>query len=303
MPRWIEPQFPKLVSAAPTGPDWIHEIKFDGYRVQLRVEKRVVTIRTRRGHDWTEKFPALATAAARLPNCILDGELCAVDENSKPDFPALIGALDANRSGSLILFAFDCLWRGRQDLRSQPLLTRKAALQQLIDKLDSPRIRFSTHTTGPGPSIFKAACGQELEGIVSKRASATYTSGKGESWVKTKCRPAQEIVVGGWTQEGARFKALLAGVYERGKLKYIGKIGTGFSERVLSPLLTRMKKVERKGSPFAGAQPRSSSTIHFVEPDIVAEIAHAGYIDGELRQASFKGVREDKPPREVSLEP
>lgn len=303
MPRWIEPQFPKLVSAAPIGPDWIHEIKFDGYRVQLRVEKRVATIRTRRGHDWTDKFPVLAKAAAKLPDCIIEGELCAVSEDSKPDFTALIGALNANRSGSLILFAFDCLWRGREDLRYQPLLTRKAALQQLVDKLDSPRIRFSTHTVGAGPSIFKAACGQDLEGIVSKRTNATYISGKSDSWLKTKCRPAQEIVVGGWTQEGVRFKALLAGVYERGKLKYIGKIGTGFSERVLTPLLTRMKQVERKVSPFAGAQPRSSSTIHFVEPEIVAEIAHGGYIDGELRQASFKGIREDKAPSQVGPEP
>jgi len=302
MPRWIEPQFPKLVGAAPSGPDWIHEVKFDGYRMQLRVEKRSVTIRTRRGHDWTEKFPALAKAASKLPDCIVDGELCAVGEDGKPDFPALIGALNANRSGSLVFFAFDCMWRGREDLRYQPLLTRKDVLQRLVDTLDSPRIRYSTHTSGAGPAIFKAACAQHLEGVVCKRAKATYDSGKGNCWVKVKCRPAQEVVVGGWTQDGARFKALLAGVYERGKLRYIGKVGTGFSERVLSPLVTRLKAKERKASPFAGQQPRSSSAIHFVDPEIVAEIAHAGFIDGELRQASFKGVREDKPAKDVGLE-
>ena len=120
--------------------------------------------------------------------------------------------------------------------------------------------------------------------------------------MKVKCRPAQEIVVGGWTQEGARFKALLAGVYERGRLRYIGKVGTGFSERLLSPLVKRLKAHEQKASPFAGPQPRSSATIHYVAPDIVAEIAHAGFIDGELRQASFKGVREDKAAKDVARE-
>ena len=146
MPRWIEPQFPKLVGAAPSGSQWIHEVKFDGYRMQLRVEKRAVTLRTRRGHDWTEKFPALAKAAAKLPDCILDGELCAVGADGKPDFPALIGALNANRSGSLVFFAFDCMWRGREDLRYQPLLSRKRVLEQLVTTLDSARIRlFDAH--------------------------------------------------------------------------------------------------------------------------------------------------------------
>ena len=302
MPQWIEPQFPKLVGAAPIGSKWIHEIKFDGYRMQLRVEGRRATLRTRRGHDWTDKFPAIAKAAAKLPDCIVDGELCAVGKDGKPDFPALISALKAERSGSLVLFTFDCLWREGADMRGQPLTARKAELQAMVDTLDSPRLRYSTHTVGNGPAVFKAACGHEIEGIVSKRADAPYDSGKGASWVKVKCRPAQEVVVGGWTQDGLRFKALLAGVYERGKLRYIGKIGTGFSERVLAPLLDRLKKAERKASPFTGQQPRATSTIHYVEPEIVAEIAHGGFIDGELRQASFKGVREDKPASEVGRE-
>jgi bifunctional non-homologous end joining protein LigD len=302
MPRWLEPQFPKLVSEAPTGSDWIHEVKFDGYRMQLRVEKKEATLRSRNGYDWSEKFPALVRDAAKLPDCIIDGELCAIDAAGKPDFAALISQMDPKRSGGLVLFAFDLLWFGREDLRSQTLLDRKARLETLIAGVSS-RLRYSTHTAGDGPALWNAACSQELEGIVSKRGNATYQSGKGDSWRKTKCRPAQEVVVGGWTESRpGHFKALLAGVYERGKLRYIGKVGTGFSDRVLTPLYERLRKARRTRSPFAGEQPSSSNIIHFVEPEIVAEIAHAGFIEGELRQASFKGLRIDKSPTSVERE-
>ena len=212
------PQFPKLVDKAPTGPEWIHEIKFDGYRVQLHVVRKRVTIRTRRGHDWTDKFPALVKAAAKLPNCIIDAELCAVDRRGASDFPALLAALHT-RSSHLVLFCFDMPWGPRGDLREHPLLDRKAALAAALEKAGSPLLRYSAHFEDDGVAIARAACAQQLEGIVSKLVDASYRSGKGESWLKTKCRPGIELVIGGWAEKGASFPSLLVGAYDGGKAR------------------------------------------------------------------------------------
>jgi bifunctional non-homologous end joining protein LigD len=301
MPPFIEPQFPKLVDRAPVGPQWIHEVKFDGYRTQLRVEKKAATIRTRRGHDWTDKFPALVRAAAKLPDCIIDGELCALDEDGKPDFPALLSSLYGD-SSKLVLFAFDLLYDRKQDMRGAPLLMRKHRLREVIGDRGRP-FGYSAHTDGDGNEIFAAACRGQLEGIVSKCGNAPYRSGKGESWVKVKCRPDQELVIGGWTQNGAAFRSLLLGAYEDGKFRYVGKVGTGFGGRLLDELMPKLKAHQTSSSPFAGKPPRSSADIYWTKPRLVAQVQFAGWTgDGQVRQASFKGLRADKPANTVTFE-
>jgi bifunctional non-homologous end joining protein LigD len=301
MPPWIEPQFPKLVDRAPVGDQWIHEVKFDGYRMQLRVEKKAATIRTRRGLDWTEKFPVLVGAASKLPDCIIDGELCAVDEEGKPDFPALLSCLHGDTT-KLVLFTFDLLWERKQDLRDVPLLMRKHRLHELIGERGRP-FGYSAHTEGDGNEIFAAACRGQLEGIVSKCGNAPYRSGKGETWLKVKCRPDQELIIGGWTQNGASFRSLLLGAYEDGKLVYVGKVGTGFGGRMLDDLLPKLKAHQIASSPFSGKQPRSSADIYWAKPKLVAQVQFAGWTgDGQVRQASFKGLRTDKAAEQVTLE-
>lgn len=301
-PPFIEFQFPKLVASAPTGDDWIHEVKYDGYRMQIRVVAGEVSIRTRRGHDWTDRFPRLVRSAAKLKDCVLDGEMCAVDKDGNPDFANLISSLKRN-TDHLVFFAFDVLWLGREDMRRRDQITRKLALAKAIERA-GPGIHYSAHTVGGGPALFAAACKRSLEGIVSKRASATYVAGKGGAWLKTKCRPGMEVVIGGWTTSGsASFKSILAGAYEGGKLRYIGKVGTGFSARILDDLAPRLRKLEIERSPFAGRQPTSSEKMRFVRPELVAEIAFESWTaDALLRQASFKGLRADKPADTVAVE-
>lgn len=301
-PSFIEFQFPKLVASAPTGDDWIHEVKYDGYRMQIRVAGGDVTIRTRRGHDWTDRFPRLVRSAAKLKDCIIDGEMCAVDADGTPDFATLIASLKRN-TDKLVFFAFDILWLGRQDMRRRDQITRKLALAKALERA-GPGIHYSAHTVGHGPALFTAACKRSLEGIVSKRASAAYEAGKGAAWCKTKCRPGMEVVIGGWTVSASgAFKSILAGAHEGGKLRYVGKVGTGFSARSLDDLIPKLLKREVSRSPFFCEQPISRQSIHYARPDLVAEIAFESWTaDGLLRQASFKAVRTDKPADAVVME-
>ena len=312
-PAFLPLQHPRLVARPPTGPGWTHEVKLDGYRMQVAVRRGVATWFSRNGHDWSARMADFAAALADMPDCVFDGELCALMENGRSDFSALrsaMGRREAGRiEGDLRFFAFDCLRHGREDLRPRPLAERKEHLEALFFpgcEPRSPRLDYVDPLAGEGALLLEAACRLSLEGIVSKRLDAPYTGGvkRLDSWVKAKCRPSQEVVVGGWESDGSRFRSLLAGVWENGAFRYVGHINTGYPQSVVADLLPRLRAMEILVSPYAsGDPPRKTSDIHWVRPELVANVEIAEWTaSGKLRQSSFKGLRFDKAAREVVRE-
>jgi bifunctional non-homologous end joining protein LigD len=303
-PAFQPPQLATLVDHVPPGAAWVHEMKYDGYRCLIAVGGGQARAYTRSGLDWSEKFAPVVQAAGKLKvrSALIDGEAVVLDANGKSNFQALQASLKGGKA-NLVYFAFDLLELNGEDLKAQPLLVRKAKLAKLIGS-GKGVIRYSEHIQGQGEKLLQSFCGAGLEGVVSKRADSRYSGVRSDSWLKTKCIRRQEFVIVGWTpSDKARgFRSLLLGVNEKGKLRYAGKVGTGFDGPEMTRLLKRMKPLEQKAATVTA--PRAAvKGAHWLTPELVAEIAYTEETtDGVLRHPSYLGLRDDKKPEAVVVE-
>jgi bifunctional non-homologous end joining protein LigD len=311
LPAFVAPCLATLSDKAPDSDNWVHEIKFDGYRIQGRLDRGKVKLLTRKGLDWTKKFPTIADAVAKLPvrSALIDGEVVVEDDDGISSFSLLQQDLKAERHDRMVFYVFDLMYLEGADLRSLPLGARKDALAKLLKRQPARGpLRLSESLTAPGTTLLRHACKMGLEGIVSKIADAPYLSGRDHDWVKTKCSDRQEFVVAGVvpsTADAHAVGALVLGFYERGKLHYAGRTGTGFTRELARTLYRKLTALKTTETPFetVPAEERGARKPIWVEPKVVVEVDFHGWTyGGRVRQASFQGVREDKAAKDVVRE-
>lgn len=292
----------------PTGRGWLHEVKYDGYRIVARKAGGEVTLFSRSGLDWTVRFPAIAKALLSLAteSVLLDGEIAFVLPSGITDFKSLQEHIDTPNT-AIRYFVFDLLSLDGKDWRKKPLKERRAQLAKLISaKGVSDFLIYADYVEGSGPEFFAQVRAMGLEGIVSKRADRPYLSGRGKDWLKIKCTRGEEFVIGGYSRsdvKGKPFSSLLLGTFDDGQLIYSGKVGTGFDAADFDMLARKFKPLERAASPFVEVPREERKDAVWLEPKLVAQVAYTERTrDGRLRHPSFKGLREDKPAHEVHRE-
>jgi bifunctional non-homologous end joining protein LigD len=302
-PAFQAPQLATLVDAVPSGNDWLHEYKYDGYRLLIATAEGAATAWTRKGNDWSDKFRAIVRAAANLPaGCLIDGEVVALDKKGKPSFQLLQSTLKGG-DADLAFYAFDLLVDQGEDITKLPNLERKERLAALL-KTVGPPILYGDHVVGKGEALFEAICKEGGEGIISKKANAPYKGERGKNWLKIKCIQRQEFVIVGWQDSDKRhgFRSLHLAARDGAKLKYAGKVGTGFDTKMIHELSDRMRPMEVE-EPTLDVPRSARRGSHWIEPKLVGEVAYTEFTDdGILRHPSFIALREDKPAREVVLE-
>lgn len=311
MPDIVSPQLATLAEHAPKGDDWLSEVKFDGYRAVSRIEHGSAQIFTRAGNDWTAKWPAITESLKALPvaQAWIDGEVVATDSDGKISFQALQNLMRLGKGAQLAYYVFDLIYLDGHDLSAVPLVERKRLLKNILDNLpEGSPVLYSDHIAGGAQQVFEHACMHGIEGIVAKRADAGYQQYRSRAWLKVKCMLRQEFVIAGYTDPGGsrvEFGALLVGGYdERQRLQYCGKVGTGFDRALLKSVSRDFKKLEQAKTAFHNPPTGSEARgVHWLKPELVAEVDFAQWTNGgNIRHASFVGLRTDKPQAQIVRE-
>jgi bifunctional non-homologous end joining protein LigD len=309
LPDFIPPQLATLVPAPPSGDAWLHELKFDGYRMVCHLDRGKARFWSRNQKDWTEKFPNLSKALKAFPanTAILDGEVVVVDKSGRTSFQKLQQSMKGG-AATFIFQIFDLVYLDGYNLTRVPLQERKTLLEDLLAGADAKGpLRYSDHVVGNGDRFFKQACEYGIEGIVSKLADSVYESTRSRSWLKVKCIKRQEFAIVGYTpskKDFPGFGSLILGVYEKGKLVYSGRVGTGFSIKQRLELQKKLDRISQPAMPFA-TKPKDPGLrgAHWAKPELVAEVEFTEWTEeGSIRHPSFKGLREDKKATEIVRE-